>query len=132
MTEQTDVDNFLLAIEPEQAREDCQALTKIIEDIVGEPPKMWGKMVGCGSYHYVYESGREGDTFKIGFAPRKGKFTLYLQSGFDIVEEEMETLGKHKRGKSCLHIKKMSDIDIDVLKTVLKKSVVWIEEKYPA
>ncbi len=126
----TEVEEFLLAIEPETVREDCQTLTKLIEEVVGEPPKMWGKMIGCGSYHYVYESGREGDSFKVGFAPRKGKFTLYIQSGFEPVAEEMDILGEHKRGKSCLHIKKMSDIDIDVLKTILGKSVVWLEEKY--
>ena len=85
---------------------------------------MWGdSIVGFGSYHYKYESGREGDWFVTGFSPRKRNLTLYIMSGFDEYDKLLGKLGKHSIGKSCLYIKKIEDVDVDVLKELVQKSV---------
>jgi len=91
-------------------------------------PEMWGdSIVGFGSYHYKYASGREGDWFITGFSPRKQNLTLYIMSGFDECDQLLNKLGKHSTGKSCLYIKKIEDVDIDVLKELVKKSVGHME-----
>lgn len=88
---------------------------------------MWGpSMVGFGTYHYVYESGREGDWFLTGFAPRKRALSLYVMSGFDRHEEMMERLGTFSTGKSCLYVKRLEDIDLDVLEDLLRASVEYV------
>jgi Domain of unknown function (DU1801) len=94
-----------------------------MSDITGEVPRMWGtNIIGFGKYHYVYESGREGDWFIMGFSPRKQNLTLYIMSGFKEYDSLLSKLGKYKLGKSCLYIKKLSDIDIEVLKKILRHS----------
>lgn len=125
------VEQFLNGIDDEDKRRDCFTVLELMKQITKEDPKMWGKdMVGFGSYHYKYESGREGDWFQTGFSPRKQNLTLYLMSGFSNYEDLMEKLGKFKTGKSCLYIKKLEDIDMSVLKKLIQKSVNDIAKKY--
>lgn len=126
-----DVESFLNAIEDEQKRADCFELLDLLTKITGEPPKMWGKsMVGFGSYHYKYDSGREGDWFLTGFSPRKQNLTIYIMAGFEKYEDTMSRLGKYKIGKSCLYVKKLSDIDTDQLKVLVKKSEADMKKRY--
>ena len=125
-TKQTDasVKDFLNAITDEEKRKDCFAVAKIMEEITGSKPKMWGpSIVGFGSYHYKYASGREGDWLVTGFSPRKRDLTLYIMMGFEKYPELMKQLGKHSTGKSCLYIKRLSDIHVPTLKKLIKASV---------
>ncbi len=125
-TQQNDqsVDAFLDNVEDEQKRHDCFTLKEIFQQVTGEPPRMWGdSIVGFGRYHYQYESGRKGEFLLAGFSPRKQNLSLYIMSGFDEYEDLMSKIGKHKTGKACLYIKKLADIDVDVLKELIKLSV---------
>lgn len=118
------VEDFLNKISDEERRADCFQVAKIMEEITGEKPKMWGpSIVGFGSYHYKYDSGREGDFLVTGFSPRKKDLTLYLMMGFEKRGELMEKLGKHSASKSCLYIKRLSDIHVPTLKKLIKVSV---------
>ena len=106
------VEEFLNAVEDEQKRADSFELLKIMQEISGKPAKMWGaNIVGFGTYHYVYASGREGDWMLSGFSPRKSSISVYLMAGFEQLSDELASLGKHKVGKGCLYIKRLSDID---------------------
>lgn len=126
------VSDFLDGVENEKRREDSKIALKLMEEITGEEAKMWGKsIVGFGTYHYKYASGREGDFMKVGFSPRKTSLTLYIMGGFDRYDELMEKLGKYKIGKSCLYIKKIEDVDLEVLKDLVRESVAYISQKYP-
>ena len=119
------VKNFLSSVSPEQRREDCYEILQMMEKITGEKGKMWGKsIVGFGSYHYTYASGREGDWFVCGFSPRKANISIYL-SCCDIskMNDVLSKLGKHKIGKSCLYINKLEDIDTKVLEKMIKESL---------
>lgn len=114
---------FLNSVEDEKRRKDSKAVLKMMKEITGEKPAMWGdSIVGFGNYHYKYESGREGDWFKTGFAPRKNALTLYIMTGFSRYAELMSKLGKYKTGKSCLYIKKLEDVDQDVLRELIEES----------
>ena len=114
----------------DKRKEDCQAIARIMEDITGEKPAMWGpSIVGFGSYHYKYESGHEGDWFLAGFSPRKQALTLYLMCGFEGNEALMDKLGKYKTGKSCLYVKSLSDIHMPTLKQLIRKSVASLKKK---
>ncbi|MCW9708690.1 DUF1801 domain-containing protein [Fodinibius salsisoli] len=127
------VKQFLDAVENKQKREDSFQILEWMRHITGEEPQMWGdSIVGFGSYHYQYESGREGDWFLTGFSPRKQKFSLYIMSGFSRYEKLLDQLGKHKTGKSCLYIKRLSDIDSSVLQALIQESVDYMRSKYPA
>jgi hypothetical protein len=118
------VKDFLNRIPEAERREDCFALARMMEEITGEKPKMWGpSIVGFGSYHYKYASGREGDWPITGFSPRKKDLTLYLMMGFEKHAELMEKLGNHSHAKSCLYIKRLSDIHVPTLKKLIKVSV---------
>ncbi len=126
------VADFLDRVEDPQRRADCVNLCKLMERLSGEAPCMWGKaMVGFGSYHYRYESGREGDWFRVGFAPRKRELTLYIMAGFDRYESLMSQLGRHRVGKSCLYIKRLSDIDLEVLEALVIESLRYMAAAYP-
>lgn len=121
---QASVKEFLDQIPDEERREDCIAVAKMMEEVTGEKPKMWGpSIVGFGTYHYKYNSGREGDWMVTGFSPRKKDLTLYLMMGFEKYPELMKQLGKHSTGKSCLYIKRLSDIHKPTLKKLIKESV---------
>lgn len=127
------VDVFLDRIESEnpQKAADCRALIGMMRRVTGDPPRMWGKaMVGFGTYHYRYESGREGDWFLVGFSPRKRELSVYIMSGFDRYEELMKRLGKHRTGKSCLYIKSLDDIDTSVLEQLVAASVDYMRQQY--
>lgn len=125
------VDAFLATVEDEKRREDCRAVMELMRDVTGEEPKLWGdSIIGFGTYHYVYESGREGDWFLTGVSPRKQNLTLYIMAGFDRYDELMAKLGKHKTGKSCLYVKKLEDMDLDVLRELVERSVAHMKERY--
>jgi len=124
-----DVMAFLNAVEPEKKREDSFTIMELMEEVTGEKAKMWGtSIVGFGSYHYKYESGREGDMALVGFSPRKQAITLYIMAGFDNYDNLMENLGKYKTGKACLYIKKVEDVDMDVLRELVKQSAEHMKE----
>jgi hypothetical protein len=100
--------------------------------VTGEEPKMWGSsIVGFGTYHYKYKSGHEGDWFVTGFAPRKQNLTVYIMPGFARYDELMAALGKHKTGKSCLYINKLSDVNLVILEDLVRQSVAFMQEAYP-
>jgi len=122
---------FLNGIANEDRKKDCFKLLEIMKQCTDETPKMWGKsIVGFGSYHYKYDSGREGDWFLTGFSPRKQNLTIYITAGFKEYDEIMKKLGKYKTGSSCLYVKKLSDIDIDELKILVEKSVAFMKKRY--
>ncbi|KPM49147.1 DUF1801 domain-containing protein [Jiulongibacter sediminis] len=123
--------DFLNSVENETRRQDSLIVMKWMEEITGLPPKMWGpSIVGFGTYHYKYDSGREGDMLKIGFSPRKAALTVYIMPGFLRYEELMGSLGKYKTGKSCLYIKKLTDVNESVLKELCQESWAYMNEKY--
>ena len=118
------VADFLNKVSDADRRDDCFAVLEIMKEVTGEGPKMWGpSIVGFGRYRYKYESGREGEWMITGFSPRKGDLTLYIMGGFDAFPDLMKRLGKFKTGKSCLYIKKLEDVDLDVLRQLVKQSV---------
>jgi len=122
------VSAFLNGIGDEQRRRDCTTIARIMKRVTKASPRMWGPtIVGFGEYHYKYASGREGDWFITGFSPRKGDLTLYLMSGFDGYEDLMRRLGRHKTGRSCLYVRKLDDIDLDVLTTLIERAVGKME-----
>jgi hypothetical protein len=132
-TKQTDesVEKFLNSIADEQRRRDSLAMLKIMKSVTRMEPKMWGpSIVGFGTYHYKYESGREGDFLMTGFSPRKQNLTVYIMSGFTRYEALMKKLGKHKTGKSCLYINKLEDIDQSTLKALIKESLAHMKKTY--
>jgi len=119
-----DVEQFLKGIADAQRRQDSRAIVEIMRDVTGEPPRMWGdSIVGFGSYHYHYASGREGDWPLAGFSPRKQNLTLYLSYGFEQHGELLERLGKHKVGKACLYLKRLDDVDQAALRELIRRSV---------
>jgi hypothetical protein len=123
------VKDFLNKIPDPERRADCFAVAKLMEEITGDKPKMWGpSIVGFGNYHYKYDSGREGDWMLTGFSPRKKELTLYLMMGFEKHAELMKQLGKHSTSKSCLYIKRLSDINVPTLKKLIKASVKQLHD----
>lgn len=126
-----DVLDFLNSVENEQRKTDALHVLKIMEELTGVEPKMWGSsIVGFDTYHYKYESGREGDFMITGFSPRKTSLTLYIMPGFERFDELMQKLGKYKTGKSCLYVKKLSDVDENVLRELISESVKYMRNKY--
>lgn len=126
------VEVFLNKVEPEWKKEQAFQLLDMMTELSGSEAKLWGpSLVGFGNYHYKYESGREGDFFRVGFSPRKTALTVYIMPGFKRFDELMQKLGKYKTGKSCLYIKKLEDVDIQVLKELVVESLKYMEEKYP-
>jgi hypothetical protein len=125
------VEAFLESIEDQASREDAQALVRIMQRATGAPPKMWGSsIVGFGQYHYRYASGREGDWMLTGFSPRKRELSVYIMAGFDRYEELMSRLGKCRTGKSCLYVRRLADVDLEVLEELVRRSVAWLRERY--
>lgn len=124
------VEEFLSAIDNESRRSDCLKLIKIMKEISGENPVLWGdSLIGFGKYHYKYASGREGDWFLTGFAPRKNNISLYLTYDLSRFEQLLKKLGKHKTGKGCLYIKKLEDIDQKVLRQIIKETVEYMKSQ---
>lgn len=121
---------FLKKISHPHVREDCFAIVEIMKSVSKLEPVMWGSaIIGFGSYHYVYESGREGDTVMIGFSPRKQNIAIYMMCGLDKVKGELAKLGKHKTGGGCLYIKSLSDVNTAVLKRLLAKAFKEVKKK---
>ena len=119
------VAEFIGGIENDQTRQACLVLAEMMAEVTGSPAEMWGtSIVGFGRYHYTYASGREGDWMITGFAPRKQALTLYIMAGFAEYDDLMARLGKHTTGKSCLYIKKLADVDLDVLRELVARSAV--------
>jgi hypothetical protein len=121
---QVDVLDFLGKLSDDQRRNDCLVVLELMKAATGADPLMWGaSIVGFGRYQYRYESGRTGEWPVIGFSPRKNDLTLYIMPGFDRYESLLARLGKHKTGKSCLYLKRLSDVDLVVLKELIEESV---------
>jgi hypothetical protein len=115
---------FLDACPDETRRADAKALAKLMQKVTGNEPAMWGpSIVGFDSYHYTYDSGREGDMMIIGFAPRKAANVVYGAIGFEGSELLLAKLGKHTTGKGCLYLKRLADVDLQVLEALLKQAV---------
>ena len=132
------VSDFIDGIEHEGKREDAKVLDALFRRVTGEKPVIWGpSIIGYGEYHYKYESGREGDWMRAGFSPRKAKHSLYLMGGYcDEATAErrdalLQKLGKHTRGKSCLYINKLADVDMDVLEEMVRSDWETMNRLYP-
>lgn len=117
------VAEFLDTIADERKRADSHILAALLQDVTQTEPRMWGTIVGFGDLHYQYASGRQGDWFLAGFAPRKQTLTLYITGGFTQFPDLLEKLGKHSLGKGCLYIKKVADIDLPTLRTLLERTL---------
>jgi hypothetical protein len=126
------VDQFIQAVPDEQRRQDAVALLALMQRITQQEPQLWGgTMVGFGRYHYTYASGRSGTWFITGFVPRKRETTVYIMPGFEPYAALLEQLGKHRLGKSCLYIKRLADVDMQVLETLIAQSVTDMAARYP-
>jgi hypothetical protein len=118
-----DVDQFLNGVSDEKKRQDCFTLLELMRQITQIEPKLWGSsIVGFGDHHYKYASGHEGDTFMVGFSPRKQNLTLYILSGFEQQQPLLQKLGKFKTGVGCLYIKRLEDVDLPTLRTLIQES----------
>ena len=127
------VEAFLRKVADPVRQADCRVLTRMMKQASGASPQMWGtSIVGFGSYHYVYASGREGDWPLIGYSPRKQNLVLYIMSGFSTAPKLMKQLGKHKTGKSCLYVNRLGDLDLDVLRELMDRSIAEMRRRYPA
>ena len=117
------VEDFLNKVEDDQKRKDCFEIVEMMKQVTKEQPKMWGPaIIGFGSYHYKYESGREGDMMQIGFSPRKQNITLYVGLGGETESPLLKKLGKYTTGKGCLYIKRLADVDRKALQELIKDS----------
>ncbi len=126
-----DVSAFLGSVEHPGRREDAQQLLELMAEVTGMQPVMWGpSIVGFGKYHYVYESGREGDSFLVGFSPRKANLVVYIMPGFTEYADLLSDLGKYRTGKSCLYLGRLHSVNLQVLRTLVRKSVSQMQRKY--
>jgi Domain of unknown function (DU1801) len=126
------VGSFVDTVADEKQRADAHKIAAMMERLSGHAPKMWGpSIIGFGSYNYKYDSGREGDMCRIGFSPRKGNTLLYLIGGFEEQAALLAKRGKHKIGKSCLYIKRLSDLDEMTLEQLIVESLAHMAQKYP-
>jgi hypothetical protein len=133
-TKETDhsVIDFINQVESERKRKDAFRLLDIFTQETGYEAKMWGpSIIGFGCYHYKYKSGHEGNAPLVGFSPRKAKISLYIAAGDLEREELLKEFGKHTTGKSCVYINKVADIDVDVLKKMIHKSIQFTRKMYP-
>jgi len=129
---QLSVADFIDAVENPVRRDDAKAVCAMLERVTGESPTMWGpSIVGFGSYHYRYDSGNESDMCRLGFSPRKAELVLYILTDGPDEAEKLARLGKHKTGKSCLYIKKLSDVDMAVLEGLCRDRLDHMERAYP-
>ena len=130
---QQSVISFIESVDSEQRKKDAHQLLSFMKDITQEKAVLWGpSLIGFGKYHYKCDSGREGDFFEVGFSPRKTALTIYIMSGFSKHDALMSKLGKYKTGKSCLYVKKLDDIDMDILRELIVESIKFIRKKYPS
>jgi hypothetical protein len=131
------VSAFIAAVENDTRRADAETLLSLYADATGMEPAMWGpSIIGYGSYHYKYDSGREGDMCRAGFSPRKGNVVLYLIGGYSNPDTQAKMdvlrakLGKHKTGASCLYINKLADVNMAVLKEMVELDLAYMDSKY--
>ena len=128
---QVSVESYITAIVDEARRADCTALAKLMARASKQPPTMWGpSIVGFGSYHYRYDSGREGDSCLTGFSSRKGDISVYLMGGFPGRDELLARLGRHKMAKACLYLRRLSDVDLKVLELLVAASVEEMRRRH--
>jgi uncharacterized protein DUF1801 len=133
-TQPTDADvrAFLEEVNPVSRAEQAQELDRLFRKVTGYAPVMWGpSIVGYGRYHYVYKSGREGDFLATGFSPRKLNFSIYIMPGYADFGPMLDRLGKHKLGKSCLYVNKLTDIDLDVLGDLVRAGLRDLQSHWP-
>lgn len=124
--------DFLNAVEHPTRRADGLALDRLFRQVTGWQPRMWGPtIVGYGEYHYVYDSGREGDFLATGFSPRKANLSIYIMPGYADFGDILGRLGKHKHGKSCLYINKLADVDVDILAELIQAGVDRLNGFWP-
>ena len=127
-----DVTAFLDAVEHPTRRADGHQLNALFQEITGWTPRMWGpSIIGYGQYHYVYDSGREGDFLATGFSPRKANLSLYIMPGYQDYAPLLARLGKHKTGKACLYITKLADVDIDEVAELIRMGLEDLAKRYP-
>lgn len=125
------VEAFIAAVPDAGKRADAQVLVDLMQKATGEPPVLWGpSIIGFGSYHYRYDSGREGDSPIVGFSPRKASLVIYVMTGFQDAGELLARLGRHTTGKSCLYVKRLADVDMAVLATLVTRSVADMRARY--
>lgn len=126
------VDKFINSIKDENVCKDCYTIIDLMKSVTKKEPIMWGSsIIGFDSYHYKYDSGREGDMCIIGFSPRKQNLTIYLMIGLEKQKENLKKLGKCKTSKACLYIKSLEDVDIKVLKKMIETSYKEMKKLYP-
>lgn len=126
------VEDFLAAVPNARRREDSGKVLDLMREVTGEPARMWGdSIVGFGTYHYRYKSGREGDWPRTGFSPRKQYLAIYIMPGFGEYETLLSRLGKHRTSVSCLYINKLADVDMDVLREIVAGSYQEMARRYP-
>ena len=133
-TKETDADviEFIESVDNPKKRRDAYKLLELFEQTSSFPAKMWGSsIIGFGSYHYVYNTGHEGDAPLVGFSPRKAKISLYFATGDDAREPLLEKFGKYTSGKACIYINKTEDIDLEVLQQLIRQSIDFLQELYP-
>lgn len=131
MTDQP-MTEFLSQVEHPGRREDAFVLEKLFRDVTGFEPRMWGaSLVGYGQYHYRYDSGREGDFLATGFSPRKANMSIYILPGYTNFDHILRNLGPHKTGKSCLYVGRLSQIDLDVLATLIRAGLDDLSARWP-
>jgi hypothetical protein len=132
-TESSVIDFISAFVDDETKRKDSFELIRIMQEVTGFEPKMWGpSIIGFGSYHYKYASGHEGDAPLVGFSPRKTAISLYAYASADEKEELLSKLGKYRAAKGCIYIKKVADIDIEILKKMIARSVEYLNKLYPS
>ncbi len=126
------ISDYLLRVKDDKKRRDCAAIINLMTQYTGLPAKMWGPgIVGFGSYHYKYESGREGDAPLAGLAARSNAIVFYLAAQFEGRAELLQKFGKHKTSKACVYIQKLEDIDTAILSQMVRNSVEYIRKLYP-
>ncbi|MEP3890089.1 MAG: DUF1801 domain-containing protein [Hellea sp.] len=130
------VSDYIANIADDSRRADCQKILDMMGRVSGDDPKIWGTslksgIVGFGNYHYKYDSGREGDSLRTGFSSRAQNISIYIMPGYQDLGDELSRLGKHKMGKACLYIKRLSDVDETVLEEIVTKGLKIMAEKYP-
>lgn len=134
VTRPTDADvlAFINAIEHDGKRADAFALLDIFREVTGWEPRMWGPtIIGFGAYHYVYDSGHEGDSLATGFSPRKARHSIYILPGYKDFTDILDRLGKRKMAQACLYVNKLADIDLDVLRELIRAGLDNLGTKYP-
>lgn len=125
------VEDFLNKISDEQTKNECNKIVSIMKSVTKKEPKMWGdSIVGFGSYHYKSKSGQEGDWFVTGFSPRVGKISIYTMGYLENNSDLTSKLGKFKNSKSCIYIKTLDDIDVKILKELIKRSIEFVKKTY--